>query len=152
MLKKLNLRPKLYKTYFKMVIKKNWLSLKIGVPSLKTGLCGFRFKEGCKLQFHQFNAMARIFVYYCKERSKLRFWNRNFCVPLTKKAVGVRMGKGKGKHRHWCVQFLKASTFFEAELRPDFLTRTALKLVRLKSPARVSVLKRLAWLDRFTSY
>jgi ribosomal protein L16/L10AE len=60
------------------------------------------------------------------------------------------MGKGKGKLRHWCVQFLKASTFFEVELRPDFLTRTALKLVKIKAPARVETVRRLAWLDRFS--
>ena len=57
--------------------------------------------------------------------------------PFTKKPVGTRMGKGKGKVNYWAAKAIAGQVLFEFNCANDSLAREAFRQVKAKLPVRV---------------
>ena len=57
--------------------------------------------------------------------------------PFTKKPVGTRMGKGKGKVDYWAAKAIAGQVLFEFNCANDSLAREAFRQVKAKLPVRV---------------
>ena len=68
---------------------------------------------------------------HLKRRGKL--WVRIFPdKPVSKKAIEVRMGKGKGDPEFWCAVVTPGTMLFELAGVPDSLAREAFRLASAK--------------------
>lgn len=148
MLKK-KLKPRImpYKTYFKMILRRTWVLKRKGPSRSRVGAIALKLDETCRLQWYQFSGLARAIYFYCDKTVERWFPTMHFCVPLTKKSLGVRMGKGKGKHRHWCVNLLRGTILMEIDYTPTFLTKLALKQLMHRIPARAHLVMQSFWYD-----
>jgi len=57
--------------------------------------------------------------------------------PFTKKPVGTRMGKGKGKLNYWAAEAIAGQVLFEFNCDNSALAKEAYKQVKAKMPVRV---------------
>ena len=57
--------------------------------------------------------------------------------PFTKKPVGTRMGKGKGKVNYWAAKAIAGQVLYEFNCANDSLAREAFRQVKAKMPVRV---------------
>lgn len=82
---------------------------------LKHGNLGLKSLSCCHLRFHQIEAVRRFLTKYCHKDSgiKLYFNTIVFNSPLTKKSMGVRMGKGKGKLNTFVHNVIRGQILFE---------------------------------------
>jgi ribosomal protein L16/L10AE len=147
MLKKLKPRIMPYKTYFKMILRRTWVLKRKGPSKSRVGAIALKLDETCRLQWYQFSALAKLIYFYCHKVVERWFPTMHFCVPLTKKSLGVRMGKGKGKPRHWCVNLLRGTILMEIDYTPTFLTKLALKQLMHRIPARAHLVMQNFWYD-----
>lgn len=58
-------------------------------------------------------------------------------TPFTKKPVGTRMGKGKGKLNYWAAKAIAGQVLFEYNCANDSLAREAFRQVKAKMPVKV---------------
>jgi large subunit ribosomal protein L16 len=76
-------------------------------------------------------------------RKGLTVWVRVFPhVPVTKKALGVRMGKGKGAVDHFVANLKAGKMVFEYNCPTETLARLAFRQVSYKLPVKVKFLAR----------
>lgn len=107
-------------------------------------LHGLKIMETCRLQEYQFNAL-HFNTKRIRKRAKgvkLKGATISFNIPLTKKSTGVRMGKGKGKIKHWCGNFIKGSILFLWRYKTRDKLARIVKMLRCKTPARVAFIKK----------
>lgn len=91
----------------------------------------------------QIEASRKVITKYIRKKfkSKLRF-----CVfpdlPITKKASGVRMGKGKGNTDYWCLPIKKGRILFEINknIVPIGVIFKAFSLVGRKLPGLTKII------------
>ena len=62
--------------------------------------------------------------------------------PVSKKALGVRMGSGKGAPEYWVAVVKAQKVMFEIGGVPEDVAREALRLAQHKLPIRTKVIKR----------
>ena len=104
------------------------------------GNFGLQALSSGKLTFVQIEACRKIL----KRRTRhLGFlWIRVFTwVPVTKKPVGVRMGKGKGNLSYWMAPIKKGQILFEICGLDLFQSISALKKALSKLPIKVKIVK-----------
>jgi len=94
-----------------------------------------------QLTARQIEAGRRAITRHVKRGGKL--WIRVFPdVPITKKPIEVRMGKGKGNVEYWVAKIQPGRVLYEIEGVSEDLAREAFKLAAAKLPVGISFVSR----------
>jgi large subunit ribosomal protein L16 len=89
----------------------------------------------------QIEAARRTITRHVKRGGKL--WIRVFPdVPVTKKPIEVRQGKGKGNVEYWIAQIQPGRVLYEIEGVTEEIAREAFKLAAAKLPFRTTFVAR----------
>ena len=112
--------------------------------------------SGCKVSFgdfalkattrgqltaRQIEAARRAITRKVKRGGKL--WIRVFPdVPITKKPIEVRQGKGKGSVEYWVAKIQPGRVIYEMQGVSEELAREAFKLAAAKLPVRTTFVNR----------
>ena len=135
------LRPKQtkFKKYRKIRIKR----IEQRQTSLEFGSFGLRTLEGGQISSRQIEAVRRVITRKLKRTGKL--WIRIFPnIPVTKKPVEVRMGKGKGAPEYWACRVKPGRILFEIDGVSETIAKEALYKASAKLPIKTKFIKRFA--------
>jgi large subunit ribosomal protein L16 len=108
---------------------------------LNFGSHGLKALEPERVTARQIEAARRAITRQMKRAA--RVWIRIFPdLPLTKKPIEVRMGKGKGSVEFWACKVKPGRVMFEIDGVPDVVAREALRLGAAKLPIKTRVVAR----------
>lgn len=94
-----------------------------------------------QLTARQIEAARRTITRTVKRGGKL--WIRVFPdVPITKKPIEVRQGKGKGNVEYWVAKIQPGRVIYEIEGVSEELARQAFRLAAAKLPVRTTFVNR----------
>jgi len=94
-----------------------------------------------RMTSRQIEAARRTITRHVKRGGKL--WIRVFPdVPITKKPIEVRQGKGKGNVEYWIAQIQPGRVLYEIEGVSEDVAREAFKLAAAKLPFRTAFVSR----------
>lgn len=106
-----------------------------GNLKLDKGEFGLMAKEGAWITSNQIEAARIAMTRYMRRGGKV--WINIFPhLPLTKKAVGTRMGSGKGAIDRWVAVVKEGKIMFEIAGVSEEVAREALRLAAQKLPIR----------------
>lgn len=109
---------------------------------LNFGSYGLKTVEPERITARQIEAARRAITRHMKRAG--RVWIRIFPdVPVSKKPVEVRMGKGKGSPEFWVARVKPGRIMFEIDGVPDDVAREALRLGGEKLPVKWRIVTRL---------
>ena len=110
--------------------------------SLTFGAYGLKAMEPERITSRQIEAARRAMTRHMKRAG--RVWIRIFPdVPVSKKPIEVRMGKGKGTPEFWVARVRPGRIMFEIDgVTPD-VANEALELAAAKLPIKTRVVTRL---------
>ena len=112
-----------------------------GNTELHFGKYGLQAKEGAWITNNQIEAARIAMTRYMKRGGKV--WTNIFPhMPLTKKPIGTRQGKGKGNVEAWVAVVKKGKIMFEIDGVSEEVAREALRLASHKLPVRCKFVKR----------
>ncbi len=104
-----------------------------GNTELHFGKYGLQAKEGAWITNNQIEAARIAMTRYMKRGGKV--WTNIFPhMPLTKKPIGTRQGKGKGNVEAWVAVVKKGKIMFEIDGVSEEVAREALRLASHKLP------------------
>ena len=109
----------------------------------KVSLGDFGLKSVCRgrLTARQIEAARRAMTRHVKRGGKI--WIRVFPdVPVTKKPLEVRQGKGKGNVEYWVAKIQPGKMLYEMEGVTEDLAREAFKLASAKLPIKTVFVNR----------
>ena len=110
---------------------------------LNQGEYGLQATECGWLTARQIEAARRALTRNMKRAG--RVWIRVFPdVPVSKKPIEVRMGKGKGAPEWWIVRVAPGRIMFEIDGVPETLAREAFSLAAAKLPIKTRFVQRIA--------
>ncbi len=105
------------------------------------GSFGIKATTRGRITARQIEAGRRAITRHVKRGGKL--WIRIFPdVPITKKPVEVRMGKGKGNVEYWIAQIQPGRMLYEIEGVTEEIAREAFRLAAAKLPVQTSFVAR----------
>jgi large subunit ribosomal protein L16 len=105
-----------------------------------TEFYGLKSLAAGRLTFKQIEAGRRTIRRTVSKRGKLVI--RTFTgVSITKRSMGLRMGKGKGSHDRWVCPVRRGQILYELSGVPTIYARFALRKAADKMPFRCSVVK-----------
>lgn len=105
------------------------------------GQFGIKATSRGRITARQIEAARRAITRHVKRGGKL--WIRIFPdVPITKKPVEVRMGKGKGNVEYWIAQIQPGRMLYEIEGVTEEVAREAFRLAAAKLPVQTSFVSR----------
>ena len=108
---------------------------------LNFGQFGLKAMEPERVSARQIEAARRALTRHMKRAG--RVWIRIFPdVPVSKKPVEVRMGKGKGAPELWVARVAPGRIMFELDGVSDALAKEALMLGAAKLPIRTRIVTR----------
>jgi large subunit ribosomal protein L16 len=111
--------------------------------SLAFGQFGLKALEPERVTARQIEAARRALTRHMKRAG--RVWIRVFPdVPVSKKPIEVRMGKGKGNPEVWVVRVKPGRILFEVDGIPLGLAKEALALAAAKLPVKTRFIERIA--------
>ena len=94
-----------------------------------------------RMTSRQIEAARRTITRHVKRGGKL--WIRVFPdVPITKKPIEVRQGKGKGNVEYWVAQIQPGKVLYEMEGVAEEVAREAFRLAAAKLPIATTFVKR----------
>ena len=94
-----------------------------------------------RMTSRQIEAARRTITRHVKRGGKL--WIRVFPdVPITKKPIEVRQGKGKGNVEYWVAKIQPGSVLYEIEGVSEEIAREAFKLAAAKLPFKTTFVAR----------
>ena len=94
-----------------------------------------------RMTARQIEAARRTITRHVKRGGKL--WIRVFPdVPITKKPIEVRQGKGKGNVEYWIAQIQPGRVLYEIEGVSEEIAREAFKLAAAKLPFKTAFVAR----------
>ena len=94
-----------------------------------------------RMTSRQIEAARRTITRHVKRGGKL--WIRVFPdVPITKKPIEVRQGKGKGNVEYWIAQIQPGRVLYEIEGVSEDVAREAFRLAAAKLPFRTTFIAR----------
>lgn len=94
-----------------------------------------------RMTSRQIEAARRTITRHVKRGGKL--WIRVFPdVPVTKKPIEVRQGKGKGNVEYWIAQIQPGRVLYEIEGVTEDIAREAFKLAAAKLPFKTTFVAR----------
>lgn len=125
-----------YKKIHKNVITKNTKDLKVNV--LNSSVCGLKILKSGTISSIVFEAARRIIRRKTKKEGFL-YINGFPYIPLTRKAIGLRMGKGVGSLDSWVYPVKKGRILFELKNISLELGKIALKAAanKLNLPTKI---------------
>jgi large subunit ribosomal protein L16 len=110
---------------------------------LAFGQYGLKALEPERVTARQIEAARRALTRFMKRAG--RVWIRVFPdVPVSKKPIEVRMGKGKGTPELWVVRVKPGRILFEIDGIPIGIAREALALAAAKLPVKTRFIERIA--------
>jgi large subunit ribosomal protein L16 len=134
------LQPK--KTKFRKQHKGRIHGTSKGGTRLNFGQYGLKALEPERVTARQIEAARRAITRQMKRAG--RVWIMLFPdVPVSKKPIEVRMGKGKGAPEFWCCRVKPGRIMFEVDGVPNETAREALRLGAAKLPIRTRFVERL---------
>jgi len=105
------------------------------------GAFGLKATTRGRITARQIEAARRTITRYVKRGGKL--WIRIFPdVPITKKPIEVRMGKGKGNVEYWIAQIQPGRMLYEIEGVSEEEAREAFKRAAAKLPVNTTFVSR----------
>jgi large subunit ribosomal protein L16 len=111
--------------------------------SLSFGEYGLKALEPERVTARQIEAARRAMTRHMKRAG--RVWIRIFPdVPVSKKPIEVRMGKGKGAPELWVVRIKPGRVLFEVDGVSVQVAREALGLAAAKLPIKTRFVQRIA--------
>lgn len=114
----------------------------VPVPKLSFGTYGIYSMESLRMTAAQIEA-ARMSILKKVGRKGLKIWVLVFPhIPVTKKALGVRMGKGKGAVDHFVANVRAGKLVFEYDCPTENIAKLAFKQVQYKLPVKVKFIMR----------
>jgi large subunit ribosomal protein L16 len=110
--------------------------------SLTFGAFGLKALEPERVTARQIEAARRAITRQMKRQGKV--WIRIFPdVPVSKKPIEVRMGKGKGTPEFWAARVHPGRIMFEVDGVAEDIARESLRLGAAKLPVRTKIVARL---------
>ena len=105
------------------------------------GEYGLKATERGRMTARQVEAARRTITRYVKRGGKI--WIRVFPdVPITKKPIEVRQGKGKGNVEYWIAQIQPGRMLYEIEGVSEEVARQAFQLAAAKLPFKTTFVAR----------
>ena len=105
------------------------------------GEYGLKAVDRGRISSRQIEAARRAMTRHIKRGGKI--WIRLFPdVPITKKPVEVRMGKGKGNVEYWVSKVQPGSMLYEMEGVSEEVAREAFRLAAAKLPIKTTFVSR----------
>ncbi|MFN4262816.1 MAG: 50S ribosomal protein L16 [Thioalkalivibrionaceae bacterium] len=112
-----------------------------GGAKVSFGEFGLQALDRGRLTARQIEAARRAMVRYIKRGGKI--WIRVFPdVPVTKKPLEVRMGKGKGGVEYWVAKVQPGRVLYEMEGVQEDVAREAFRLAAAKLPVKTAFVHR----------
>lgn len=113
-----------------------------GGATLAFGEYGLKAMQPDRITSRQIEAARRAITRHLKRQGKL--WIRIFPdVPVSKKPLEVRQGKGKGPVEFWACRVKPGRIMFELDGVPQELAREALDLAAAKLPIKTKFIARI---------
>ena len=135
------LQPK--RTKFRKAHKGRIHGLATSAATLAFGQFGLKAMEPERVTARQIEAARRALTRHMKRAG--RVWIRVFPdVPVSKKPIEVRMGKGKGAPELWVVRVAPGRIMFEIDGVPVDTAREAMNLAAAKLPIKTRFVQRIA--------
>ena len=105
------------------------------------GEYGLKAVERGKITARQIEAARRAMIRHIKRGGKI--WIRVFPdVPVSKKPLEVRMGKGKGNVEYWVCKIQPGRVLYEMEGVNESIAREAFRLAAAKIPFKTTFVSR----------
>jgi large subunit ribosomal protein L16 len=105
------------------------------------GEFGLKAVDRGRITSRQIEAARRAMTRHVKRGGKI--WIRIFPdVPVTKKPIEVRMGKGKGGVEYWVSKIQPGRVLYEMEGVPEAVAREAMRRAAAKLPVRTVFVNR----------
>ena len=112
-----------------------------GHKEVSFGEYGVMAKEGAWITSNQIEAARVAMTRYMKRGGKV--WINIFPhMPLTKKPIGTRQGKGKGNVEAWVAVVKEGKIMFEISGVSEEVAREALRLASHKLPIQTKFVKK----------
>lgn len=113
-----------------------------GGTTLNFGSYGLKAMSPDRVTARQIEAARRAITRHIKRQGKV--WIRIFPdVPVSKKPLEVRQGKGKGSVEYWACRVKPGRIMFEMEGISEQLAREALELAAAKLPIKTKFVTRI---------
>ncbi|APZ44078.1 50S ribosomal protein L16 [Acidihalobacter ferrooxydans] len=105
------------------------------------GEYGLKALDRGRITARQIEAARRAMTRHIKRGGKI--WIRVFPdVPVTKKPLEVRQGKGKGNVEYWVAKIQPGKVLYEMEGVSEEIAREAFRLAAAKLPIKTTVVSR----------
>ena len=118
-------------------------SVATSATKLNFGQYGLKALEPERVTARQIEAARRAMTRHMKRSG--RVWIRVFPdVPVSKKPIELRMGKGKGTPELWVCRVKPGRIMFEIDGVPVAVAREALELAAAKLPIKTRFVERIA--------
>ena len=112
-----------------------------GGTKLNFGAHGLKAMEPMRVTARQIEAARRALTRHMKRAG--RVWIRIFPdVPVSKKPVEVRMGKGKGAPEYWAARVAPGRIMFEVDGVSATVAKEAFELASAKLPIKTKFITR----------
>ncbi len=135
------LQPK--RTKFRKAFKGRIHGVASSGATLAFGQFGLKALEPERVTARQIEAARRALTRFMKRAG--RVWIRVYPdVPVSKKPIEVRMGKGKGTPELWVVRVKPGRILFEVDGISQAIAREALTLAAAKLPVKTRFIERIA--------
>ena len=109
---------------------------------LNYGSFGLKAMEPERIISKQIEAARVALTRYMKRQGKV--WTRMFPnIPVSKKPVEVRMGKGKGSPEYWACRVKPGRILFEIDGVSEEVAKVALYKASAKLPIKTKFIKRV---------
>jgi large subunit ribosomal protein L16 len=111
--------------------------------TLAFGQYGLKALEPERVTARQIEAARRALTRFMKRSG--RVWIRVYPdVPVSKKPIEIRMGKGKGTPEFWVTRVKPGRILFEVDGVPIAVAKEALALAAAKLPVKTRFIERIA--------
>ena len=108
---------------------------------LNYGAFGLKAIQPERIISNQIEAARVALTRYMKRTGKV--WTRIFPnIPVSKKPVEVRMGKGKGSPEYWACRVKPGRILFEVDGVSEQIAKVALYKASAKLPIKTKIIKR----------
>lgn len=134
------MQPK--KTKFRRAFKGRISGNTKGGSALNFGQFGLKALEPNRVNAREIEAARRAITREMKRQG--RVWIRIFPdVPVSKKPIEVRMGKGKGAPEFWAARVAPGRIMFEIDGVPETVARESLRLGAAKLSVKTKIVARI---------
>jgi large subunit ribosomal protein L16 len=131
------------RTKFRKAFKGRIHGVATSAATLAFGEYGLKALEPERVTARQIEAARRALTRFMKRSG--RVWIRVFPdVPVSKKPIEIRMGKGKGTPELWVCRVKPGRILFEVDGIPQAIAREALQLAAAKLPVKTRFVSRIA--------